>query len=295
MNHYSAHPKVTDELKYLLTNPPPDLDINVLIPRYFYTYIANYEETFLASALRYGNIELAQLLMKCPGIDVNKENTMRRSPLYMLCSEIQNHSSIALLLDDPRTVVDWTMGSRNNPFWAAWFYNNLEIVEMILSHPMHTVDLVYNKGLLSEEVRKRGKDYAKIASLICEFEVDYEGAKKRLIRKRGPDKDSSQSAQLFLMVRLSEEGFFTIKKDFHWHARRIDGNIKISFTQSSNPEEKEQDLTSFGETLIAVKLFGILKKLPVELQMLLCNRCYGLSEKFIKSELILLELRVFVW
>lgn len=166
---------------------------------------------------------------------------------------IIGHMEIAtILLQDKRVLPDEESDTRYSPLFTAIRHGHPEIVELILT-------LVENVRLTCKSnINLYGFVKAQIAfEIITEFKKDYPMAKRNLLKKK---RIASQhdSAQILLLSILCDDGF-----------------LRLQTVES-----------------VVNRFFEILMKLPMEIQMRLCNLSYGVNKEFVSESNIALELKM---
>lgn len=254
-----SNPESLEKFKDLLSRlKKHDIDVNT-------TTDDPSRETSLARMARCGRVEETKLLMDHPDIDVNKTDEQGRTPLYdAVCAG--KYSTVVLLLKDKRVDIDKGDNQGRGLLWIARENGQTKIAEYMLMHT--NVDfskLAYSFLEITEEdpdMKEEDpnmKEELKIMALIEDFKKDKEIAKRDLMMKNNIGQ-CYDAAHLFLLTILHEEGFLELEYD----------------TQSVH------------------KFFKILSGLPMELRMLICNRVYDYKKDFVSSDLIKLELRLFL-
>lgn len=241
-----------------------DVDVNSLH--------GNYEETALTKACRVGSpnsLQIIKLLLAHPNIDVNKPDIYGDTAI--INATVWNKAdSVTLLLMDGRADLKKKTGggTGRTPFWIACREGRTKIIEAFLMHA--DVDLTEKCRNYDNPFREyhiithntpieasKDSGHKEVVCLLKEFEADKEMTRRRLKKKNclGGNYDS---ASLFILSICYSERYFTVK----------DGTVHSRF-------------------------FDILTKLPAELQMMVCNRAYGVFKtNFVSSFLTDLELKV---
>lgn len=247
--------RCVEEAKSILNG---DFDVNFMGTRN--------RSTILSIACWFNCTEIIKLLLAHPDIEVNKQDPSGHAALHFSW-KVDNFDAAILLLSDKRVNIEVRNHAGMSPFWIACMNNNHDMIEYMLINT--DVDLTVKGDYYSTTSPMRkctplevsynvadGKDM-KTAEMITEFEADREVARRKYKKIKGLG-CHYDSAQLFLLVVLCSDGYFRIK-----------------------------------ESLFS-GFFKILAELPLELQMIICNRVYETTtvKKFISSSLIELELRI---
>lgn len=125
-----------------------DIDIN---------YENRYSNTALQLAARYGNIELVQLLLAVPGIDVN-----RGAPLVYAAYE-NKPEIVKLLLKTPRIDVNQTSSEGRTALTEAAMNQNVKLVKLLLQVPGINVN---KGGPLAQAAAKGNMELVRILSSV---------------------------------------------------------------------------------------------------------------------------------
>jgi len=251
--------------------------------------------TALHLAARYGHYEIAKYILEQPDVLPNISALNSGCPLRLACTN-SGRRVVKLLLDDPRVDVNLMSEVGYPPLYEAIRWQNEPIIQLFLVHA-HNLDLsqefvVENGGEnithtvighlantiadTSKRVERRRAEVSKpglaspsiykIHHLSCNKElqkcerihtllVDYE-ANRNLVRHK---------------LRLEEE--YPDAYSHHLYALIIficDGLLKI---KSGGHRQQNRDVLRF---------YGITKRLPMELQMMLCNRVQEFGRDYIK-------------
>lgn len=230
----------------------PSFDVNSRLS-------GGYRETILHRECWGGDLEIIKLLLAHPRIDVNSRDDVGNTPLEWACQR-GNVETVKLMLKDKRVIIDSENTVYHTPFWEACLHGKFLVVEFLLLLENHQIKLtksdvvsdVWNHSTPAEIAYMT--ENREIYNLVSEFEKDYKMAQRDLIKSKGLGQ-KFDAAQVFLMGLLYQEGYY-----------RVEG-ANQSF-------------------------FWILKELPTELKMIICNRSFGLEKDFIPSFLVLQELKV---
>jgi ankyrin repeat protein len=227
---------------------------------------ANPADKFHSAALhiacRYGHDDIMRILLReCPDIDVNRRSFYDVTPLQLAC----HHGKVQvvkLLLKDPRVDVNRGGSDGCGPLWFACFALQREVVKwMIMSgreidweKKGEHWDVTYKPAEIAIEEKDAGT-----AALIRRFLED----PVRTRHQVGVDLAVPEylAAELFSLVVFFSDDYVTL----------------ASPQAASSSSRKSSDLRRF---------FGIAVNLPMELQMILCNRIYGSLEENIPTKLL---------
>lgn len=244
----------------------PDHDVN-----FKYSYSLN-ESCLLHLACIHRRVWAVQALLARPEINVNSKDNLDHTPLLKLCRD-PNVRVLRLLLRDPR--VDATARDQLNRtiLWRACGEYRPEVVECLLAsgRPVdlhaacHSIALGTDvtalqlvrtllEGMLvfddhNKEEEEVKEALGRLVSLLTAFEADPEATRWDLNFKLGYSEEDS--ADLFAETVFLCEGLLRV------------------------PEEVKDGR--------AARFFSIAGRLPLELQMLLCNLAAGSSSAFIPT------------
>jgi len=245
-----------------------------------------------------GVAAVVQRLLKDPRVDVNPTCALNDTPLHLAC-HIGNVSAVSALLADDRVAPNPLNLPGCTPFYGACQFGQLKVVEMLLAnegvdlnvpdgdgttalwiaaHQCHVpiihavlmsgrdVDLSIPSSLghhrwqnktpaqiarsldfhpvcLSPSGVTRRRDFGvMIADLLDLYTADSKGARQRIMEL--PEQRGHFISALFALVIFLSDGLLSLQP------------------------------SSSSETLQAIRFFQIARALPLELQMLLCNRVW---------------------
>lgn len=254
------------------------------------------KEEQLWQAATAGNLDCVRELAEDPGVDVNwADKEMKRTPLYrasghnwpaiveyllrnprtLVNQQMAEGASpffiacqggwkdiVILLLADPRVDVELPDDHNSSPLWMAACYGQLLIVQLLLASGRHlnpnSVSTFNDMtpaqsarwavrqpewGMVGDSPANRRAYGAVIGDLLDEF--DRNPVQVRLRLRRLPGVREPFIGRAFALIVFLTDGFLRIRGDSH-------------------------DGFSLEE-----RFFDISSKLPLELQMVLCNRMFG--------------------
>jgi len=179
-------------------------------------------------------------------VDVNSQTDQGATPLYIAC-EAKNLEIVKLLLEDPRTDVNLCDYENCSPLWAASFEGEYDIVKYLLSEGKDIETIIHN-----------GAD-KRIDNLVAAFEKNPQKVRWELKRELGIlDRDV---ARVFAIVTLFLNDYLTPKS-----------------------RESFKTFMQLGLRENFVKFLRIMKQLPLELQMVTCNRLFGLPTDLVATK-----------
>jgi len=234
----------------------PELDVNAILPRDL--VIVDPEDdvddlplptiTVLQFAAMQGDYAIVDHLLAHPNIDVNQTDESGNTALHLAAVEGHDHI-VRLLLDDDRVIPDFLNGFNQTPLYAAATSGAMECVEEFLVTEntfdlSHQVDLIVFKPTFVEMLEmflESDKDLMEIVNLLKRYQADPKTVRKELQDKMGVTQ--WKVAELYAQVIFISDGL-------------LKPNIR----------------TREG------RFFALAERLPMELQMLLCNRAFALPK-----------------
>jgi len=219
---------------------------------------------FIAS--QEGHQEVISLLLADPRIDPNRPKNNQITPFFVACQD-GHKEVVSLLLADPRIDPNEPKSGQSTPLWIASQEGLLGVVQHLLASGRE-IDtrtrsnfnnktaaeqgrrVVPRKGGDTEEGYRRKKTNGPLcADLIDEYERDPVAAGNRL--RRLPGLREYFIGHLFALLVFHSDDFVVINER------------ASSFTR---------------------RFFNITSQLPLDLQMVLCNRIFGSQRDIILSK-----------
>jgi len=219
-------------------------------------------------ACQEGHKEVVSLLLADPGVDPNKAQSLGATPFYMACQN--GHRDVAsLLLVDRRVDPNKLDNDQSSPLWQASQNGHLVIVQHLLASGRE-IDTrrrsTFNNKTAAEHGRAMGiaakgdhkteEDYERsktngplCANLIDEYERDPVAVRHRL--RRQPGLRESFIGHLYALVVFHSDSFVII-------------NDKLAHSDTR-------------------RFFRICTRLPLEVQMIICNRAFDSPKDIILS------------
>ena len=242
-----------EDVKNLLQKHP-NLEIN---------YRDYYGRTALYHASRNGLPAIVKILLAHPKVDVNAQDFDERHPFSRAFSE-GRVEAVRLLLKVPKVDVNLVDKNECSPLWWASYHGHLEVIKRLIASGRDLGDIVNKKGRHWETGVKysaieiaamSGSDRNEVVSLLERFVAD--------------------PVQTRLEVRLKEQDW-------------LDGKAVEVFALTVFLCD---DLLQFNSALISsdpnaaavFRFFATAKRLPMELQMLLCHRAVTSTNQNIRS------------
>lgn len=224
-----------------------DFDVNAVSEGFDY-------ETALHIACCKNHYELIELLLKHPKIDVN-QSSWTGPPLNMMRNN-KDERSLRLMMEDERVEIN------NRIVWLFCYHNNIRGMELLIAIcewydfdlDERQFSLSYNKDMSPKEVARKKKHWH-IQVLLKEYQENPRKIQRKMIKKyKTKGYKDLYITHLFALGELCIQGYFTL-----------------------SPSEKK----SMGS-----RFFSILYRLPPELRMIICNRCYGSDKTFVSQEFV---------
>ena len=221
---------------------------------------------FLVSC-EFGRAEVVRLLLGDPRIDPVRPDCEDATPFFCACAE-SYPSVVRLLMDDPRTDPNKPRNDESTPLWYASQNGSLDMIHLLLAS-----DTVINtrtkstwnnktaaeharwaavqpewKGYTDDDPERRRRDCPIIAALIDEYEMDPTPVRRRL--RQLPRIRGHFIGQAFALVVFYSDDFVRLKPGEH------------------------EEISRF---------LRLCKLLPMDLQMVLCNRLFGSGRNVVTS------------
>ena len=215
-------------------------------------------------ACQEGRLEVVDLLLADSRTDVITPDKLLASPFYFACQD-GHETIVARLLADPRIEVNQLTDSSTSPLWITAQNGHLPLARLILASPcvvntgVSTMSgslswhgtTAYTIGKRQAKSRKGSiesdEDFAKrvtngplIADLIHEYEEN--PVRVREEQRRHPTISKYFVAELFVLVVFHSDGY-----------------VRCGHKAGSN----------------VARFFRIMDALPMEIQMVLCNRTFS--------------------
>ena len=212
------------------------------------------------NACAHGHHEVVKLLLALPALDVNMSISKGNTPFAMACIN-KRRAVVELLLKDPR--VDITLGNNNQltPVWLACYYNHFEVIEWLVASGRDLGDLekkvpFEGSEFAALEIARREKNL-EATSLLKRFMADPHQTRHEVLVKLGFG-DALAAEHFATIVFLCDDLL----------------QLKPALAAVCNDA---------GAPAAIQQFFAIAKRLPMELQMVLCHRVAGSRKQNIKS------------
>ena len=200
-------------------------------------------------ACHYGHHEIVSLLLAHPDIYVNQKDKDGYTPLILGCSYGQVEV-VKVLLKDSRVDINMADDMECTPVWHATHNVYLEVIKWMIALRGDELD-----------IEKKGKLLGCTEYTILEISSVIRGSRKLLERFiADPNKTRHKLRVEFGLVNKDVSSLFAavvfLCDDF---------------------------VTLKGAITETARFFSIIRRLPMELQMIICHRVYGSSKNSIKS------------
>jgi len=219
-------------------------------------------------ACQEGHKEVVSLMLADPRVDPNKPQSDEGISFFVACMR-DHREVVSLLLVDPRIDPNKPWTDQGTPLWYASQNGHLVVVQLLLASggeiDTKRKSLIRNRTAAEqgrrqvsspktatetdEDHRKRKENGPKCADLIDEYERDPVATRNRL--RRQPGLREHFVGHLFALLVFHSDSFAVI-----------------------NERTARSDTKRF---------FGITSRLPLEIQMVLCNRIFGSTRDIILS------------
>ena len=201
-----------------------------------------------------GHVEVVKLLLAHPDINVNLKNSAGETPILRGCRE-RCVSVVLLLLKDPRVDITLDDNHGRTPLWLASGNGLQEVIERFIASGRNLGDVENKKGeewwSMGEEFTAlevaRNRERTKAVSLLERFIANPTLTRHELRVKYGVLNEFA--AEVFALTVFL-----------------CDDLLQLKLTVTPNPAA-------------ATRFFAILKRLPMELQMILCHFTVGSAKQ----------------
>ena len=238
----------------------------------------NTEATPFFMACQNGHKEVVSLLLADMRVDVNKPTNEGCTPFNMACQN-GHKEVVSLLLADSRIDVKKPNRNQASPLFVASQKGRLSVVQLLLASGREVdtklkttvspeawsyktaAEMARFQGSRAKEAGESDEDYLKskqngpiIAALLDSFNLDPATTSQRL--RELPEFRDSFISDLFALVVFLCDDFLT----------PCAASSSITFHK-------------------AARFFQIAQSLPIELQMVLCNRAFGVGKDIVLTKL----------
>ena len=259
--------------------------------------------TLLQCAAKTATVSAVRMLLTLPGIDVNYRTKSSESPLFS-AARSGSTQAFRLLLHDPRVKVEWGSSAVKSvaglgcekgqekilwelalsprvdlnasivkhsaimvPLWMVASKAQLASVKALLASPKEIRTSHEGQGIVDRLRDKPFKvtDHQAIIDLIGEYEANPGKVRRRLWHELQLEGDLA--ALLFATTVMVCDGYLELV------------GPSSGVTEASGKKEVASDTLANQ----ARRFFCMITKLPMELQMVVCNQVYGLAEDTIPA------------
>jgi len=202
--------------------------------------------TILFAACHKGNLQVIEQLLSHPKIDVNIPNDANYTPLNIACCN-SRVEVVERLLNDLRVDVNFPTVDSYSPIANAASLGLIDVVKVMLVSGRKPLDVIQ----ATYEARNRPD----LVAFLKSYQSDPLTVLKN-VRKELKVQDPNP-VRVFLLIVLLCDGYFTIKENASYKRK----------LRSYRPKDEELDLVH--------RFFQITRKIPLDLQMVTCNRLYN--------------------
>ena len=243
-----------EAVKHLASDP--GVNVNWGDPEFNRT--AFYRACFL------GRLSVVEFMLNHPQVEVNKSQLEGATPFYAACQE--GHLEVAkLLLADMRIDVNKLNRYHSTPLLKASEKGFMPIVQLLLASErlvdtkIKTIDgsARWNNKTAAEIARLQGNGLS-IAALLDSFDADPDATRQQL--RELPGLRDSFISDLFALVVFLCDDLLAV------------GTESSVSSSSSSPLRK------------AARFFRMTQHLPMELQMMMCNRVFGAGKNSVLTK-----------
>jgi hypothetical protein len=214
----------------------------------------SYRWTALHAACYKGHHEVVSVLLAHPDIDVNACDRFSRTAFFHV-GITENIEVAKVLLKDPRVDINMADGDRRTTLWCASYNGHAEVIKWMVALRGDELDLE-KKNYESPPIEiAREKNLTEVVALLERLNDNPSQTRHEIRVELGLIDELA--AELFALTVFLCDDFMRLKEP----------------STASSP-----DATG------AFRFFKIAKKLPMELQMVLCHRVFGSSKENIKSK-----------
>ena len=209
----------------------------------------NFRQTALHAACYYGRVEVVKLLLAHPGINVNLKDDFGITSLSKGCRN-DKMSIVQLLLKDPRVDVTLSDDHECTPLWWASRSGYREVIEWLIASGRDLGDVRNKKGKYWF-----GKDYTALEIARENKMSEVVSVQERFVANPALTRHELR-VKLGVLDELAAEVFALT-------VFLCDDLLQLKL--ASHPAATSNPAAAF-------RFFTIAKRLPMELQMILCHR-----------------------
>jgi len=214
------------------------------------------------------NPDICRLLLRHPQVDVNVPSSMGNTPLHFACGSKNSLKVLGLLLGDPRVQADVVQQHGRTPLLEAVRNRHMEVVKALLlsGKPLglhkagrneSAIGPVYTPLALARYLKM-----VNMVDLLTSFEVDPAGTRHSL--RLAVNDPLTLAVEVSALAVMLSDGFFSLSGSVLFLG------VKLPVATRSTPH----------------RFFGVMQRLPMELQMFLSLRSQGLAADVIMPGLL---------
>jgi hypothetical protein len=208
--------------------------------------------TCLALAAANPDIAVLEFMLALPDIDVNACDEEGVPLVLHVCMHIINYPALECILRDPRVNTQRDV-FKNTPCYCRAITNSPHILKLFVIYRLADLDVDYIQNYMHQKWDHWGQD-------------DYDDQVKNLLSDLQFDRDVTVM-KIFLEYEHPNAASVYL---FALNVMHCDDYLKLSTARIIQPSTQN-----------TLRFFAMINKLPMELQMLLCNRTYGLVRDII--------------
>jgi len=218
----------------------------------------------LLCACHHGYQAMISLLLAHPNIDVNQKDDYENTPFKTVCYR-GDTSCVRMLLKDSRVDVNEPDSGRHTPLWSAASNGHVDTIkwwiasgrELNLGTPgdLRTDAILQARTSEGWETENWWNRKAEVATLLERFKENPEGTRHAMRVEVGWYDE--MAAEMFALVVFVSDGL-----------------LQVALGDQSTPATP---------AAAAARFFSIAKRLPLELQMVLCHKIVGSAREIIPA------------
>lgn len=241
----------------------PDLDVN-------WGNYECYDFTPLHIACTRGDPTIITELLHHPCIDVNRLDANDMSP-FMLSCQVGRVKPLRALLPDHRVNLNLFTPRGSTGIWYASCFGKVQAVMAIIASGrdvnLQTKGKHYDGRMLTAAGIAQVNKQPDLAKLLADFEENQE--KMRFEAKLSLGQRECLSSHLFALTVLYSDQYLAL--------------VAPSSTSSSSTATATEEAAAPQEEK-AARFFRVITRLPLELQMIVCNRVFRLARDLISTK-----------
>ena len=244
----AAHEGLASEVSSLLRDHP-GLDVH-------WENQLSYFQTALHTASVNGHVDVVKLLLAHPNIKVNLRQQYGRTPFALSCAN-GNEAVIRVLLKDSRIDITLADHAERTPLWIASCSGHDKAIEWLIASGRE----------LGDVKNKKGKHWDDQEYTALEIATKKDQAKATSVLERFIANPAQTRYEIRVKLEVLDE---VVTEVFALIIFLCDGLLQLK-----PASEPAVTLNQAVATAGATRFFVIVKRLPMELQMILCHRVMG--------------------